>query len=104
VTVRETKKLMMSAKAMVSARGTKRLRATPVRKSTGRKTTMVVMVDTRMGIATSWAASRTALHAVGRVREVAVDVLELDDGVVDEAPHAEREAAEGEDVERLPEA
>ncbi len=61
VTVRETKKLIISAKAMVSASGMKRLRATPVRKTTGKKTTMVVMVETKMGMATSWAAASTAL-------------------------------------------
>ena len=60
MTVRETKKLMMRAKAMVSASGRKRLRAMPKRKSTGKNTTMVVMVETRMGMATSWAAASTA--------------------------------------------
>ena len=60
VTVRETKKLMISAKEMVSASGRKRLRAIPKRNRTGKNTTMVVMVDTRMGMATSWAAASTA--------------------------------------------
>ncbi len=60
VTVRETKKLITNEKEMVSANGTKRLRATPWRNSTGKKTTMVVTVDTRMGIATSCAAASTA--------------------------------------------
>ena len=54
--MRDTKKLIISAKAMVSASGMNRLRATPVRNSTGKNTTMVVMVDTRIGIATSCAA------------------------------------------------
>ena len=53
---------MISEKAMVSASGRKRLRATPARKTTGKKTTMVVMVDTKMGMATSWAASSTAVR------------------------------------------
>ena len=58
--MRETKKLIISANAMVSASGRNRLRATPARKSTGKKTTMVVMVETRIGIATSCAAASTA--------------------------------------------
>ena len=86
---------------MVSASGMKRLRATPARKSTGKKTTMVVMVETKIGMATSWAAASTACLPVLPQREVPVDVLELDDRVVDEPPDAEREAAEREDVERL---
>ncbi len=60
VTVRDTRKLIISANAMVSASGMNRLRATPVRNSTGRNTTMVVIVDTRIGIATSFAAASTA--------------------------------------------
>ena len=62
---------------------------------------IVVIVDTRIGIATSCAASSTAFLPIGADREVAVDVLELDDRVVDEPPDAEREPAEREDVERL---
>ena len=53
----------MSAKAIVSASGRNRYRAMPVRKSTGKKTTIVVIVDTKMGIATSWAAASTACLA-----------------------------------------
>ena len=101
VTVRETRKLIMSAKAMVSASGMKRLRATPVRKTTGKNTTMVVMVETKMGMATSWAAASTALRPVASQLQVPVDVLELHDRVVDEPPHAQRQPAQGEDVERL---
>jgi hypothetical protein len=46
---------------MVKVNGMKRSRACPSRKMVGRNTTMVVMVDTKMGIATSRAASSTAL-------------------------------------------
>ena len=62
---------------------------------------MVVMVETRIGIATSCAAASTACRAICPDAEVAVDVLELDDRVVDQPADAEREAAEREDVERL---
>ncbi len=62
VTVRETRKLMMSAKAMVRASGRKRFLATPARNTTGKNTTMVVMVETKMGMATSWAAFSTAVR------------------------------------------
>ena len=58
--MRETKKLMISANAMVSASGMNKKRAIPAKKSTGKNTTMVVMVETRMGIATSCAALSTA--------------------------------------------
>ena len=58
--IRDTKKLIIKANAMVSASGRNRLRATPARNSTGRNTTIVVMVDTRIGIATSCAAASTA--------------------------------------------
>ncbi len=61
VTVRETKKLIISAKLIVIASGINKLRATPDRNSTGKNTTMVVMVDTKIGIATSCAASSTAV-------------------------------------------
>ena len=90
MTVRETKKLMISAKVIVSASGRKRFRATPARKSTGKKTTMVVMVETKMGIATSWAAASTACLRLSE-RRVAMDVLELDDRVVHQPPDAQRQ-------------
>ena len=63
---------------------------------------MVVMVETRIGIATSCAASSTACLAILPVPQVAMDVLQLDDRVVDQPPDAERQPAEREDVERLP--
>ncbi len=48
------------ANATVTARGVKRKRPSPLRNTTGKKTTAVVIVATRTGIATSLAASRAA--------------------------------------------
>jgi hypothetical protein len=100
--VRDTKKLITSENEMVSASGTKRLRATPVRKSTGQEHHHGGDGAHQDGHRHLLGGVEHGLHAVAGAREVTVDVLELDDGVVDEAPDAEREAAEGEHVERLP--
>ena len=72
VTVRETRKEANSEHEMVNVSGMKRSRACPSRNTVGRKTTMVVMVETKIGIATSRAASSTArrrgLSAMARWR------------------------------------
>ena len=60
VTVRETRKEAKSEHEMVKVSGMKRSLAWPSRKTVGMKTTMVVIVDTKMGMATSRAASITA--------------------------------------------
>src|SRR6266545_1024969 len=60
VTVRDTKKDAKSEQEMVKVSGMKRSLACPSRNTVGMKTTMVVMVETKMGMATSRAASSTA--------------------------------------------
>ena len=62
---------------------------------------MVVMVDTRIGIATSCAAASTASRRDCAHPQVAVDVLQLDDRVVDQPPDAQRQPAQREHVQRL---
>ena len=51
-----------SENEMVKVSGMKSSLDWPSRKTVGRKTTMVVMVDTKIGMATSRAASSTALR------------------------------------------
>ena len=63
---------------------------------------MVVSVEARTGSATAFAPLERRLGDSRAHPLVAVDRLEHDDGVVDEPPHREREAAERERVERLP--
>ena len=89
MTVRETRNDAKSENEIVNVSGMKSSFAWPSRNTVGRNTTMVVMVETKIGIATSRAASRTARAAVlAGDRQVPVDVLQLDDRVVDEAPDA----------------
>ena len=60
VTVRETRNDAKSENEMVKVSGMKRSFDCPSRKIVGRKTTIVVIVETKIGIATSRAASSTA--------------------------------------------
>ena len=60
VTVRETRKDANRENEIVNVRGMKRSFDCPSRKIVGRKTTIVVIVETKIGIATSRAASSTA--------------------------------------------
>ena len=62
VTVRETKKDVNKAMAIVKTSGTNSNLAMPTTKKIGRKTTTVVTVEARIGMATSRAASNTACH------------------------------------------
>ncbi len=62
MTVRETRNEAKSENEIVNVSGMKSSFAWPSRKTVGRKTTIVVMVETKMGIATSRAASRTAVR------------------------------------------
>ena len=65
--MRETKKEVKSEIAIVMVRGIRSKRAIPATKKIGRKTTTVVIVEARMGIATSRAASRIASQRRGVV-------------------------------------
>ena len=60
MTVRDTRKEAKSEQEIVKVSGMKRSLACPSRNTVGMKTTMVVIVETKMGMATSRAASRTA--------------------------------------------
>ena len=60
VTVRETRNDANSENEIVKVSGMKRSFDCPSRKMVGRNTTIVVIVDTKIGIATSRAASSTA--------------------------------------------
>ncbi len=60
VTVRETKNDPKRATVIVSVSGMKRSFGSPARKTIGRKTMTVVSVETKIGDATSLAASRVA--------------------------------------------
>ena len=89
---------------MVNVSGMKRSLAWPSRKTVGMKTTMVVIVDTKIGIATSRAASSTArrrgLSGILRCR------LMFSSSTMESStrrPTREGEPAEREDIERLPE-
>src|SRR5262249_28033123 len=60
--VRDTRNDEKSEKEMVKVIGMNNSFAWPSRKTVGRKTTIVVMVETKIGIATSRAASSTAVR------------------------------------------
>ncbi len=75
--------------------------STPVSSPSGRNTTTVVIVDVVTGQMSSCTASRMAMCAVRRERQVAHDVLGDHDGVVDHEPDRDRHRAERHQVERL---
>ncbi len=83
------------------ASGAKRNLATPVRKKIGTKTMQMHSVETKAGTAICWAPSRIARIRVLCMREVAVDVLDLDGGVVDQDADGQGEPAERHRVDRL---
>ncbi len=62
---------------------------------------MVVSVDASTGSATAFVPSSAARNAIVTLALVAVDGLEHDDCVVDEATHGESQPAEREGVQRL---
>ncbi len=67
---------------------------------TGKNTMTVVIVEASTGSATSSAPSRAACSRALAVREVAVDVLQHHDRVVDQPADRQREAAERHHVDR----
>ena len=97
-----TKYEAIIATATVSASGAKSFLASPARSTTGRSTAIVVSVDASTGSATAFVPFERRLRRAHPHALVAMDRLEHDDGVVDEAPHRERQPAERERVERLP--
>ena len=89
------------AKTTASAMGTNRYRATPLRKNMGTKTMQMASVETSAGVAICAAPSRMACSISLPCFEVAVDVLDLDGGVVDQDADRQRQAAQGHDVDGL---
>jgi hypothetical protein len=79
-------------------------RAAPEMNTTGMKTMQMQSVATNAGTAICCAPSRMAWTMGFLHRHVAVHVLDLDGGVVDQDPDGERQAPQGHQVERLPEA
>ena len=62
---------------------------------------MVVSVEASTGSATAFVPFERSASHVEPYALVAVDGFEHDDGVVDEPPHGQRQAAQRERVERL---
>ena len=87
---------------MVTASARKKLPVTPVAAIRGRKTTTGVIVEKTSGVASSCSALTDGFDA--RLARVAMhdDVLHHHDGVVDHQPNRRGQAAQGHQVEGLP--
>ena len=91
------------ANTTASASGTNRKRATPDRKNIGTKTMQMHSVETNAGTPISPRADDDRLLERLAEVQVALDVLDRHDRLVDEDADREREAAERHQVERLAE-
>ena len=90
--------------ANITARvmGRNRKRPMPGMRASGDSTRKVHSVDTSSGMATSLAPFRAASRGVAPMRQMAVRVLQADDGAVDHRPDGQRQPGQGHDVDRLP--
>ena len=86
----------------VSEKDRKNWLTNPPAKPSGRKTATVVNVLAVIAPATSRGPCEDGRHPVVAERPMAVDVLEDDDRIVDHPADGDREAAEGQDVQRDP--
>ena len=91
------------AKTTASASGTKRYRATPLRKNMGTKTMQMDERGDQRGDGDLRRAVEDGLLDLLARFEIAVDVLDFDGGVVDQDADGQRQAAEGHDVDGLAE-
>ena len=89
----------MSEKAMDRPRAWVILPVMPEAKIMGKKTAIVVRVEAVMAMPTSPAPTMEACVGPLALLEVAVDVLDDDDGVIDEHADAQGQAAEGQEVQ-----
>ncbi len=92
---------MISAEAMVSDRNLKKAPVMPVRKASGTKMMMVAKLEPNSGDRNSRAASSTVALRVFQPRHAraAGDMLDHDDGVVDQKADRRGDAAQRHDVE-----
>ena len=91
------------ANTTASAIGTNRKRATPDRKNIGTNTMQMHSVETNAGTPISPAPTMIASLERRADVQVALDVLDRDDRLVDQDADREREPAERHQVERLAE-
>ena len=87
---------------MVRVRGISNKRAMPTTKKIGRKTTTVVTVDAKNRHGHLAGRFQDRVPAAGRGVEMALNILQFDDGIVDEPADPERQSSQGEDVQGLP--
>ena len=99
-TVRAHTSEASSANVTVRAKGRKNWLTKPPTKPSGRNTPTVVTVAAVIAPATSLRTVDRGSEAVFAHGAVSVDVLEHDDRVVDDASDGDREAAQGQDVQR----
>ena len=97
--VRESRYEASIASTTASASGVNRKRAGPTSSTTGKKTMQMDSVATMAGTAICAAPSRMATVSGLPMRAVAVDVLDLDGGVVDQHADGQRQPAQGHDVD-----
>ena len=89
------------AKTTASARGTNRYFATPLRKNIGTNTMQMESVETSAGTAICAAPSRMACSMALPCFQIAVDVLDVDGGVVHQNADGQRQPAQRHDVDGL---
>ena len=99
--VRERRYDASIAKTTASASGTNRYRATPVRKNIGTNTMQMESVETKRRDRDLLRAVENRLLDLLALFEIAVDVLDLDRGVVHQDADRQRQAAQRHDVDRL---
>ena len=99
--VRDSRYDVSIANTTASASGVNRNFATPVSSTTGKNTMQIESVPTKVGVAICDGAveNRGQQRLVHRV--VAMDIFDLDRGVIDQHPDRERDSAERHRVDRL---